>query len=100
MALRNVDIFAVCVLKRMKVGGQLVLMTHWWRYKKSLEDLTVDFLTRLINKRLERERMPEERRRCVLVQIFEDKGDVQSCGNYRGIKSMSRVMKLRGNSRS
>lgn len=44
--------------------------------------------------------MPEERRRCVLVQIFKVKGDVQSFGNYRGIKSMSRVMKLRGNSRS
>lgn len=76
-----------------------MLMTHWWRYKKSLEDLTVDFLTRLINKRLGKQRMPEERKRFVLVQIFEDKGDVQSCGNYRGIKSMSRVMKLQGNSR-
>ncbi|KAK3536510.1 hypothetical protein QTP86_013834 [Hemibagrus guttatus] len=39
-------------------------------------------------------RMPEEWRRSVLVPIFKNKGDVQSCSNYRGIKSMSHTMKL------
>ncbi|KAF7647582.1 hypothetical protein LDENG_00169870 [Lucifuga dentata] len=38
--------------------------------------------------------MPEEWRRSVLVPIFKNKGDVQSCGNYRGIKLMSHTMKL------
>ncbi|KAK3510739.1 hypothetical protein QTP70_021324 [Hemibagrus guttatus] len=43
---------------------------------------------------LESERMPEEWRRSVLVPIFKNKGDVQSCSNYRGIKLMSHTMQL------
>uniref|UniRef100_A0A3Q3LST9 Protein odr-4 homolog n=1 Tax=Mastacembelus armatus TaxID=205130 RepID=A0A3Q3LST9_9TELE len=54
----------------------------------------VEFLTGLLNKILESERMPEEWRRSVLVPIFKNKGDVQSCGNNRGIKLMSHTMKL------
>ena len=38
--------------------------------------------------------MPEEWRRNILVPIFKNKGDVQSCTNYRGIKLMSHTMKL------
>src|SRR4051812_37179290 len=38
--------------------------------------------------------MPEEWRRSILVPIFKNKGDVQSCTNYRGIKLMSHTMKL------
>jgi hypothetical protein len=37
--------------------------------------------------------MPEELR-SILVHIFKNKGDVQSCTNYRGIKLMSHTMKL------
>ena len=29
-----------------------------------------------------------------MLVIFKNKGDVQSCGNYRGIKLMSHTMKL------
>ena len=39
-------------------------------------------------------KMPEEWRRSILVPIFKNKGDVQSCTNYRGIKLMSHTMKL------
>ena len=60
--------------------------------RKCLE-LTIDFLTRLFNKILEDERMPDEWR-SVLVPIFKSKGDVQSCSNYRGIKLISHTMKL------
>ncbi|KAJ8348946.1 hypothetical protein SKAU_G00275380 [Synaphobranchus kaupii] len=38
--------------------------------------------------------MPEDWRRSVLVPIFKNKGDVQSCSNYRGIKLISHSMKL------
>ena len=38
--------------------------------------------------------MPEEWRRSILVPIFKNKGDIQSCTNYRGIKLMSHTMKL------
>jgi hypothetical protein len=38
--------------------------------------------------------MLEKWRRSILVPIFKNKGDVQSCTNYRGIKLMSHTMKL------
>ncbi|KAF3699103.1 hypothetical protein EXN66_Car014790 [Channa argus] len=61
---------------------------------KCLGEVAVGFLTSLFNKILDSEKMPEDWRRSVLVPIFKNKGDVQSCGNYRGIKLMSQTMKL------
>ncbi|KAK3513905.1 hypothetical protein QTP70_032851 [Hemibagrus guttatus] len=81
-------------LKRMKSGkavGPDDIPVEVW---KCLGEAAVEFLTSLFNKVLESERMPEEWRRSVLVPIFKNKGDVQSCSNYRGIKLMSHTMKL------
>jgi hypothetical protein len=39
-------------------------------------------------------KMPDEWRQRILVPIFKNKGDVQSCTNYQGIKLMSHTMKL------
>ncbi|KAK3515360.1 hypothetical protein QTP70_018751 [Hemibagrus guttatus] len=61
---------------------------------KCLGEAAVEFLASLFNRVLESEWMPEEWRRSVLVPIFKNKGDVQSCSNYRGIKLMSHTMKL------
>ncbi|KAK3572845.1 hypothetical protein QTP86_008260 [Hemibagrus guttatus] len=81
-------------LKRMKsgkaVGPDDILVEVW----KCLGEAAVEFLTSLFNRVLESEKMPEEWRRSVLVPIFKNKGDVQSCSNYRGIKLMSHTMKL------
>ena len=38
--------------------------------------------------------MPDEWRRSILVPIYKNKGDIESCNNYRGIKLMSHTMKL------
>ena len=62
-----------------------------WR---NLGEMAVKFFTRLFNKILTSEEMPGEWRRSVLVPIFKNKGDVQNCSNYRGIKLMSHSMKL------
>ncbi|KAK2902094.1 hypothetical protein Q8A73_011840 [Channa argus] len=81
-------------LKRMKSGkavGPDDIPVEVW---KCLGEVAVEFLSSLFNKILESERMPEDWRRSVLVPIFKNKGDVQSCGNYRGIKLMSHTMKL------
>ncbi|KAK3534886.1 hypothetical protein QTP70_000908, partial [Hemibagrus guttatus] len=80
-------------LKRMKSGkavGPDDIPVEVW---KCLGEAAVEFLTSLFNRVLESERMPEEWRRSVLVLIFKNKGDVQSCSNYRGIKLMSHTMK-------
>ncbi|MFY0383419.1 RNA-directed DNA polymerase, partial [Bacillus sp. YIM B13582] len=81
-------------IKRMKSGksvGPDDIPVEAWR---CLGEMAVEFLTRLFNRILEGERMPEEWRRSVLVPIFKNKGDVQTCSNYRGIKLISHTMKL------
>ncbi|KAI5606596.1 hypothetical protein C0J50_2095 [Silurus asotus] len=81
-------------IKRMKNGksvGPDDIPVKAWR---CLGEMAVEFLTRLFNRILEGERMPEEWRRSVLVPIFKHKGDVQTCSNYRGIKLISHTMKL------
>ncbi|KAK3516912.1 hypothetical protein QTP70_028203, partial [Hemibagrus guttatus] len=81
-------------LKRMKSGkafGPDDIPVEVW---KCLGEAAVEFLTSLFNRVLESEGMPEEWRRSVLVPIFKNKGDVQNCSNYRGIKLMSHTMKL------
>ncbi|KAK3527050.1 hypothetical protein QTP86_008660 [Hemibagrus guttatus] len=73
-------------LKRMKSGkavGPDDIPVEVW---KCLGEAAVEFLTSLFNRVLESEKMPEEWRRSVLVPIFKNKGDVQSCSNYRGIR--------------
>ena len=38
--------------------------------------------------------MPEEWRDSVPIPLFTNKGEVQNCSNYRGIKLISHAMKL------
>ena len=61
---------------------------------KCLRESALTFLTKLYNITMESERMPEEWRDSVLIPIFKNKGDVQSCRNYRGITLISHTMKL------
>ena len=49
------------------------------------------WLTLFFNKLLQETKIPSE---CLLVPIFKNKGDVQDCSNYRGIKLMSHSMKV------
>ncbi|KAK9133636.1 hypothetical protein Scep_013164 [Stephania cephalantha] len=59
-----------------------------------LREIGLTWLTKLFNKILKSKRMPMDWRRSTLVPIFKNKGDIQSCSNYRGIKLMSHTMKL------
>uniref|UniRef100_A0A453HMW2 Reverse transcriptase domain-containing protein n=1 Tax=Aegilops tauschii subsp. strangulata TaxID=200361 RepID=A0A453HMW2_AEGTS len=81
-------------LKRMKGGkamGPDCIPIEVW---KGLGDIAIVWLTNLFNLIFRANKMPEEWRRSILVPIFKNKGDVQSCTNYRGIKLMSHTMKL------
>ena len=40
--------------------------------------------------------MPEDWRNSVITPIYKEKGDIQDCGNYQGIKLMSHTMKIWG----
>ena len=63
---------------------------------KCLGEFALEFLTKLYNRAMESERMPEEWRDSILIPIiiFKNKGDVQSCSNYSGIMLCSHTMKL------
>ncbi|KAK9127965.1 hypothetical protein Syun_016762 [Stephania yunnanensis] len=81
-------------LKRMKIGkacGPDEIPIKVW---KCLGEIGLTWLTKLFNKILKSKRMPMDWRRSTLVPIFKNKGDIQSCSNYWGIKLMSHTMKL------
>ena len=61
---------------------------------KCIEESVLEFLTKLYNRTLESEMIPEEWRDNVLVPIFKKNGDVQSCINYRGIQLIIHNMQL------
>jgi hypothetical protein len=81
-------------LKRMKGGktmGPDGIPIEMWR---TLGDVAIVWLTKLFNLIFQSNKIPHEWRRCILVPIFKNKGDVQTCTNYRGIKLMSLTTKL------
>jgi hypothetical protein len=81
-------------LKKMKTGKALGpddIPIEVWR---CLGDIAIVWLTKLFNIIFRSNKMPDEWRRSILVPIFKNKGVIQSCTNYRGIKLMSHTMKL------
>ena len=81
-------------LKRMKGGKAMSpddVPIEVWRY---LENMAIVWLTKLFNHIFRSNKMPDEWRKSKLVPIFKNKGDIQKCTNYRGIKLMSHTMKL------
>jgi hypothetical protein len=81
-------------LKRMKGGkamGSDGIPIEVWR---TLGDVAIVWLTKLFNLIFQSNKMPVESSRSILVPIFKNNGDVQSCTNYRRIKLMSHTIKL------
>jgi hypothetical protein len=81
-------------LKIMKGGKPMdpnEISIEVWR---NLGDVVIVWLTKLFNLIFRSNKMSDEWRRSILVPIFKNKGDVQSCTNYQGIKLMSHTMKL------
>ena len=78
-------------MKKGKAVGPDELPVEVWKF---MGKMGIKFLTRLFNRLLIAERMPEEWRRSVLIPIYKNKGDAQCCGNYRGIKPMSHTINV------
>ena len=76
-------------IKKGKAVGPDELAVEIW---KCMREMGIKFLTRLFNRLLVGEQMPEEWR-SVLIPIYKNKWDAQCCGNYRRIKLMSHTMK-------
>ena len=82
---------AVNKMKNGKAVGPDEIPVEVW---KSLGDEGCSFLCELFNDILESESIPEKWRQSTLVPVYKNKGDVQSCENYRGIKLMCHTMKI------
>ena len=81
-------------LKKMKDGkaiGPDGIPVEVW---KALGREGVDMLLQLIREILEKEFIPEKWRESTLMPIFKDKGDIQGCEKYRGIKLMFHTLKI------
>ena len=78
-------------MKKGKAIGRDELLVEVW---KCMGEIGIEFLTKLFNKVLVGERMPEEWRRSVCIPIYNKKGDARCCGSYAGIKLMSHTMKI------
>nr|QQJ42582.1 chitinase 6-2 [Sogatella furcifera] len=71
-------------------GPDNIPMEAW----KSLGPEGLDLLEPLMNRIFHKEKIPDCWRESVIVPIYKEKGDIQDCNNYRGIKLMSHTMKL------
>ena len=72
------------------VGPDGVPVEAW----KALDEEGIEILWLLMKKIMDNETIPEIWRESLLVPIFKEKGDVQCCGSYRGIKLMSHTLKI------
>nr|XP_016481350.1 PREDICTED: uncharacterized protein LOC107802379 [Nicotiana tabacum] len=53
-----------------------------------------EWMTGLFNAIFKTKRMPDEWRCSLMILLFKNKGDIQNCNNYRGIKLLSHTMKV------
>jgi hypothetical protein len=51
-------------------------------------------ITKIANRVLDGEGIPDEWRCSVLVPLYKGKGDVWDCGAYRGVKLLEHAMKV------
>ena len=79
--------------KRMKGGKALGFDDIPIKVWRCLGDIAIVWITKMFNI-FRSNKMLEEWRRSILIPIYKNKGNIQSCTNYRGIKLMSHTMKL------
>ena len=65
--------------------------------RQSLGEAGIEKLSQLVQVIWREKVMPAKWRKSAITPIYKGKGDIQGCGNYRGIKLMSHTMKIREN---
>ena len=78
-------------IKKGKAVGPDNIPAEAW---KCLGQTGVEKLRHLFNGILETEKIPDKWRWSTVVPIYKNKGDIQDCENYRGIKLISHTMKI------
>ncbi|XP_056697651.1 uncharacterized protein [Spinacia oleracea] len=87
---REVEMALKKMGRKRAVGPDGIPIEVW----RCLGERGIVWLTTLFNKIWGSKRMPVEWRKSTIIPLYKNKGDVQDCANYRGIKLMSNTMKL------
>ena len=72
------------------VGTDNIPIEAW----KAVGRKGMEILTKLFREIMDIGCMPNEWRNSLLIPLFKNKGDIQDCRNYRGIKLPSHTLKL------
>ncbi|XP_075093167.1 uncharacterized protein LOC142177455 [Nicotiana tabacum] len=78
-------------MRRGRATGPDEIPVELWR---CVGRAGVEWLIKLLNVISKTNRMPEEWRWSTMVPLYKNKGDIQICNNYRGIKLLSHTMKV------
>ncbi|KAF3658415.1 putative pre-mRNA-processing factor 6-like [Capsicum annuum] len=79
---------AVRRMRRGRATGPDEIPVDFWN------DAGLRWLTGLFNGIFKMAKMPEVWRWSTMIPLYKNKGDIQSCNNYRGIKLLSHSMKI------
>ncbi|KAH0664891.1 hypothetical protein KY285_026097 [Solanum tuberosum] len=82
---------AISRMSRGRATGPDEIPVDFW---KSTDKAGLEWLTGLFNVIFKTAKMPDEWRWSTMVPLYKNKGDIQNCNNYRGIKLLSHTMKI------
>ncbi|KAF3623114.1 ASC1-like protein [Capsicum annuum] len=82
---------AVRRMRRGRATGPDEIPVEFWKF---VGEAGVRWLTGLFNEIFRTAKMPEAWRWSTMIPLYKNKGDIQSCNNYRGIKLLSHSMKI------
>ena len=82
---------AVRRMRRGRATGPDEIPVEFWKF---VGEAGVRWLTALFNEIFRTAKMPEAWRWSTMIPLYKNKGDIQSCNNYRGIKLLSHSMKI------
>nr|XP_009769880.1 PREDICTED: uncharacterized protein LOC104220675 [Nicotiana sylvestris] len=74
-----------------KAIGLDEIPVEFWRY---VGKACLEWLTELFNIIFKMKRMPDEWRWSTMMPLYKNKGDIQNCNNYTGIKLLSQTIKV------
>ncbi|XP_019254682.1 PREDICTED: uncharacterized protein LOC109233302, partial [Nicotiana attenuata] len=78
-------------MSRGRATGPDEILVEFW---KCVGRAGLEWLAGLFNVIFRTKKMPEEWRSSRVVPLYKNKGDIQCCNNYRGIKLLSHTMKV------
>ncbi|KAM3202500.1 hypothetical protein P3L10_030124 [Capsicum annuum] len=82
---------AVRRMRRGRATGPDEIPVEFWKF---VGEAGVRWLTALFNEIFRTAKMPEAWRWGTTIPLYKNKGDIQCCNNYRGIKLLSHSMKI------